>query len=49
VPPAGAPNIERTDCLVQTIAAGMGLRNDAVDRVVELVDGWLKRNRAKST
>ncbi len=46
---AGAPNIERTDCLVQTIAAEKGLRNDVVDGTVALVDGWLRRNRAKAT
>jgi hypothetical protein len=45
---AGAPNIERVDRLVQTIAAGKGLRSDAVDQTVALVDGWLERNRAKA-
>ncbi len=29
---AGAPNIERTDRLVQAIAAQKGMRNDTVDR-----------------
>ena len=46
---AGALNIERTDCLVQTIAAGKELRNDVVDRTVALVDGWLERNRHKTS
>src|SRR5581483_5847811 len=34
---AGAPNIERTDRLVQL-----------VDQTVATVDGWLERNRAKA-
>jgi len=42
---AGALNIERTDCLVKTIAGGKGMRNDVVDRTVALVDSWLERNR----
>lgn len=41
----GAPNIERTDRLVQTIAAQKGMRSDVVDRTVALVDGWLEKNR----
>jgi hypothetical protein len=45
---AGAPNIERVDRLVQTIAAAKGKRSDAVDRTVALVEGWLERNRAKA-
>ena len=45
---AGAPNIERVDRLVQTIAAAHGRRSDAVDASVALVDGWLERNRAKA-
>jgi hypothetical protein len=44
---AGAPNIERTDRLVQTIAAQRGMRNDAVDQTVAIVDEWLERNRKK--
>ena len=44
---AGAPNIERTDRLVQTIAAQKGMHNDVVDRTVALVDGWLEANRRK--
>jgi hypothetical protein len=45
---AGAPNIERVDRLVQTIAAGRGQRLDAVDEIVSLVESWLERNRAKA-
>ncbi len=41
----GAPNIERTDRLVQTIAAQKGMRSDVVDQTVALVDGWLEKNR----
>jgi hypothetical protein len=42
---AGTPNIERTDRLVQTIAAQKGRRNDTVDETVARVDRWLARNR----
>jgi hypothetical protein len=42
---AGAPNIERVDCLVSTIAASKGMRSDIVDQTVELVDAQLARNR----
>ena len=45
---AGAPNIERVDRLVQTIAAQKGMRSDEVDRTVALVDGWLEANRRKA-
>ncbi len=41
----GARNIERVDRLVQNAAAQKGMRLAAVDRIVELVDGWLARNR----
>jgi hypothetical protein len=44
----GAPNIERTDRLVQAIAAQKGMRLDAVDQTVALVDGWLEKNRKKA-
>jgi len=44
----GAPNIERVDRLVQTIAAQKGMRLDVVDQTVALVDGWLERNRKKA-
>jgi len=41
----GAPNIERTDRLVQLIAAQYGMRNEVVDRTVALVDARLAANR----
>jgi hypothetical protein len=44
----GAPNIERTDRLVQTIAAQKGMRSEVVDQTVTLVDGWLEKNRKKA-
>jgi hypothetical protein len=44
---AGAPNIERVDRLVQTVAAQHGKRNEVVDRTVALVDSWLVKNRRK--
>jgi len=31
---------------VQTIAAGNGMQLDSLDQTVELVDGWLEKNRA---
>ncbi len=42
---AGAPNIERVDALVQTLSAQKGLKNDAVDEIAGLVNGWLEKNR----
>ena len=42
---AGAPNIERVDRLVQTIAAQHGMRNAVVDATVALVDARLAANR----
>jgi hypothetical protein len=42
---AGAPNIERVDRLVRTIAAQKGMRNDVLDEVVALVDAQLELNR----
>jgi hypothetical protein len=42
---AGAPNIERTDRLVQTIAAQYGMRNAVVDQTVAVVDARLATNR----
>ena len=42
---AGAPNIERVDRLVQTIAATRGMRLAAVDETVALVDAKLEENR----
>ena len=44
----GAPNIERVDRLVQTIAAQKGMQSDAVDEGVRLVDGWITKNRASA-
>ena len=41
----GAPNIERVDRLVQAVAAQKGMRNDAIDEVVKLVDAKLEQNR----
>jgi hypothetical protein len=41
----GAPNIERTDRLVQIIAAQYGMRNAVVDQTVALVDARLAANR----
>jgi hypothetical protein len=43
---AGAPNIERVDRLVQTIAAQKGMRSEVLDEVVRLVDAKLAANRA---
>ena len=45
---AGAPNIERADRLVQIIASSKGMQSDVIDRTVELVDGWLEKNRQKA-
>lgn len=45
---AGAPNIERADCVVRTIASQKGMKNDTVDETVILVESWLERNRAKA-
>jgi hypothetical protein len=42
----GAEHIERVDCLVRRIAGLQGLRSDAVDEIVSLVDEHLARNRA---
>ena len=42
---AGAPNIERTDRLVQTIGAQFGMRHAIVDQTVALVDARLAANR----
>jgi len=44
----GAPNIERVDRLVKTIAAQKGMRSDAVDETVALVDARLEANRKKA-
>jgi hypothetical protein len=42
---AGAPNIERTDRLVQTIGAQKGMRSPIVDETVVTVDARLAANR----
>lgn len=44
----GAPNIERADCLVKTIAAQKGMQNDTVDQGFALVQSWLEKNRQKA-
>ncbi len=41
----GAPNIERVDRLVRTVAAQKGMRLPALDEVVALVDAQLEKNR----
>ncbi|MFP6749753.1 MAG: hypothetical protein VCD66_19430 [Alphaproteobacteria bacterium] len=45
---AGAKNIERTDLLVQSIAAQKGMRLDDVDETVAMVDKWLAANRRQA-
>jgi hypothetical protein len=42
---AGAPNIERVDRLVHTIATQKGMRNPVVDETVAMVDARLAMNR----
>jgi hypothetical protein len=42
---AGAPNIERTDMLVQLIGRGFGMRHPVVDETVALIDAKLAENR----
>ena len=42
---AGAPNIERVDRLVQTIATQQGMRNAVLDDTVGMVDARLEMNR----
>jgi hypothetical protein len=42
---AGAPNIERVDRLVQSIAAQQGMRNAVLDDTVAMVDARLEVNR----
>ena len=44
----GAPNIERVDLLVKTVAAQKGMRSDVLDQTVALVEGWLEKNRKKA-
>lgn len=43
---AGAPNIERVDKLVKTIAAANGMQSDVLDETVAMVDARLEANRA---
>ncbi|MDA0998016.1 MAG: hypothetical protein O2944_07400 [Proteobacteria bacterium] len=45
---AGAQYIERTDKLVQQIAAQKSKRSDTVDATVAMVDLWLDKNRKKA-
>jgi hypothetical protein len=42
---AGAPNIERVDRLVQTIAKQKGMQSNVLDETVKLVDARLELNR----
>jgi predicted esterase len=44
----GAPYIERVDRLVQAVAKQKGMRSDAIDEVVRLVDAQLEINRKKA-
>ena len=44
----GAPNIERVDLLVKTVAAQKGMRSDVLDQTVAMVEGWLEKNRKKA-
>ena len=43
---AGAPFIERVDCLVRTLADARGMHSDRVDAIVSLVDSRLEANRS---
>lgn len=45
---AGAPNIERADRLVKSIAAQKDMGSADVDETVALVDSWLEHNRQTS-
>ncbi|MEZ5853535.1 MAG: hypothetical protein R3D67_01850 [Hyphomicrobiaceae bacterium] len=45
---AGAPNIERVDLLVKSIAEQRGEKLAALDETVDLVEGWLAKNRSKA-
>jgi hypothetical protein len=44
----GVPNIERTDRLVQLIAAQFGMKHPVVDQTVAQVDARLEANRKKA-
>ena len=43
---AGATHIERVDMIVQTFAAQLGIQHASVDQTVNVVNGWLAKNRA---
>jgi hypothetical protein len=45
---AGAPYIERVDCVVKSIAAEQGMQNDVLDEIVSLVDARLEVNRRQA-
>ena len=45
---AGAPNIERVDRLVKTVAAQKGMQSSVLDETVGLVDARLEANRKKA-
>jgi hypothetical protein len=45
----GAPNIERTDRLVQAIGAQFGMHHPVVDKTVATVDARLAKNRKSAT
>jgi len=45
---AGAANIERVDRLVATIAAQLGMRDDAIDEIVDTVESHLHSNRLQA-
>jgi len=45
---AGAPNIERVDRLVKSIADQKGMHSDAVDEIVAMVDARLDANRRQA-
>lgn len=44
----GAKHIERVDCLIQRIAKQQGMRCEALDEIVTLVDARLRGNRAST-
>jgi hypothetical protein len=44
----GAPNIERVDRLVKTVAAQKGMQSKVLDEIVALVDARLELNRKKA-
>ena len=44
---AGAPNIERVDKLVQSIAKNTGKSLQSINETVQLIDEWLEKNRAQ--